>query len=343
MTAMAKRFPAAGARAEQTFAKARPGATLAPPEGLYIYWQHPYLRLLFSKYDVVQCYATYTAMPFLANWYPYLAYEHGTIRSIPFQDTDEGRLCLATYDAASAVFVTNTDNLKAASAMKLEPDRVVALPHAFDSDKLARFKRSSSARPPGDGPVIFITPTRQHWVDQDPGWAKGNDRVFEALARLVHAGHDVRLRAVAWGNDLEASKARIEELGIADRVDWLKVLRKRELWTQYLSSHAVIDQFLVPAFSGVTFESMMLGRPLITALDQDEMQAYFGSIPPHYNAVTAGQIHDAMLAVVENRGAAEALGQQAQAWMLEHHSADRIVKLQVDRYARLVGSAGERQ
>ena len=72
------------------------------------------LSLLFRRYDVIQCYATYTALPFVAGLPNYVAYEHGTIRSIPFEPTREGRMCMASYRAASAVLITNQDNIEAA-------------------------------------------------------------------------------------------------------------------------------------------------------------------------------------------------------------------------------------
>ena len=88
----------------------------------YRVWFHPYLPLLLDRYDIVQCYATYTALPFIVQR-NYMAYEHGTIRSIPFLKTDEGRMCAATYRAAKTAFITNSDNLDAAARLRL--DRVV--------------------------------------------------------------------------------------------------------------------------------------------------------------------------------------------------------------------------
>ncbi len=339
MTAMKKRYPKVAQKAAECLASIGRSDVLEPPEGLYIYWQHPYLRLLFSKYDVIQCYATYAAMPLMAGWPEYLAYEHGTIRSIPFQLTDEGRLCLTSFRAAEAVMVTNTDNLEATEKMGIDPQRVIPLPHAFDSDKLLKFQHDNP--PPyraRDGKVEFLTPTRQHWVDQDPGWAKGNDRVFRAIKRLKDDGLNFVLKAVEWGNDLEASKAMIRELGIEDRVMWVPVMRKKDLWTSYLACDAVIDQFLVAAFSGVTFESMILGKPVIAALNNDEMLAYFGSAPPVMNSVTEDDIYAAMKSIITDRTESQALGQRSQNWMKRYHSADRIVAMQTQCYASLVGT-----
>jgi len=57
---------------------------LANLDFFYGWWCHPYMSLLLGKFDVVQAYATYTAIPFLVGRRDYVAYEHGTIRRIPF-------------------------------------------------------------------------------------------------------------------------------------------------------------------------------------------------------------------------------------------------------------------
>jgi glycosyltransferase involved in cell wall biosynthesis len=303
----------------------------------FAWWWHPYLRLLMNRYDIVQGYATYTAMPFIIGRTDYVAYEHGTIRAIPFQDTAEGRLCAATYRSAAAVLITNSDNLAAADRLGLEPERLCFLPHAFDSDKLDRFACDHPPEPVGPGtPVLFFTPTRQHWVDGDPGWAKGNDRVLHAVRLLHHGGLELRLRLVAWGTDLAASRALAVELGIADLLDWIAPIKKRELWLEYLRANCVIDQFVVPALGGVGFEAMMLGRPLITALDVAQATRFFGHPPPLFPCRSIEEIAEAMLSVIRDPQKAVDRGAACREWMRRHHSADRIVDLQLAVYRRIL-------
>ena len=294
------------------------------------WWYHPHMSLLFSKYDVIQAYATYTAMPFIIGC-DYVAYEHGTIRSIPFQDTDEGKLCMATYRAADAVFVTNTDNLDSAEKMNLDTARVDALPHAFDSDKLVTFQRRTRISPPKND-LVFFTPARQHWVDGDPGWAKGNDRVIRALRILKDMGLACRLDAIEWGVDVPASQALAIELGVAEMINWLPKLKKRDLWRTYLRSHAILDQFVAPAFGGVTFEALMLGRRVITAVDEVEMTRFFGAPPPLYNCRTTEDIASSMARVIGDPMDTSGDGRRNQEWMQSRHSADTIVDIQVKRY-----------
>jgi len=50
------------------------------------------LRRLCSLYDVVIGYSTDGILPLSVGKRPYLAYEHGTIRALPFEDNTDGRL-----------------------------------------------------------------------------------------------------------------------------------------------------------------------------------------------------------------------------------------------------------
>jgi len=305
------------------------------------FW-HPDLPTLFSNYDVIQAYATYTIMPFLAGRRDYVAYEHGTIRSIPFEDTVEGRCCSATYRAARAVFVTNSDNLVSAEKLGLAANRVVCLPHAFDSDKLERYAAEHAVdRNNARGPTVFFSPSRQDWVAGDPGWSKGNDRMLHAAKRLKQQGLDFRLRLIEWGRDLQASRDLIASLGLEEQVQWLPTMKKRELWQEYMQADCVIDQFIVPAIGGVTFEAMMLARPVITAIDRDATRRFFGEPPPLHACATTDEIAEAMRSIITDPGDTLARGLANQTWMREYHSAERIVELQLDTYRGILAGRGD--
>src|SRR5262249_12918002 len=131
-------------------------------------------RPLLEQYDIVQAYALDPAIPYAAE-VPYFAYEHGTIREIPFEDSVRGRLCALTYRNAEAVFVTNIDNLASARRLGIDEQRIVPLPHAVDSLKLAEFANAYRDLHPPEGFLRVFAPARQDWVDGDPSWTKGND------------------------------------------------------------------------------------------------------------------------------------------------------------------------
>lgn len=302
---------------------------------VYVWWWHPYLPKLFRQYDIVQCYATYGAMAMAMELPHYVTYEHGTIRSIPYDDDVQGRLCMASYRGADAVLVTNTDNLDSALRMGIDPDRIVPLPHAFDSDKVEAFARAHAHATPPSDVVSFFAPARHHWVGTN---IKANDRIFRALSILKAEGLTCRLRVIDWGKDVQASKDLIAELGLTDQVEWEPVMKKKELWQEYMRSHAILDQFLLPAMGAVGFEAMLLGRLLIASTDKPIFSAFFVEPPPVPDARSVEQIADAMREVIRDPQAALETGAKAREWMRKYHSAERIVALQAQSYAAIVAA-----
>jgi glycosyltransferase involved in cell wall biosynthesis len=291
---------------------------------------------LMQEYDIVQAYSVDPILPYLCGFERVAAYEHGTLRETPFEETTVGRLASLSYREAPVVFVTNTDVMPSVERLGIEPERVVRLPHAVDSERLFRFGAEHRDLGPPEGEVVFFSPTRQDWVDAHLSWTKGNDRAIRALALVRDRGYSCRLVLGEWGRDLEASRRLIDELGVETLVDWTPALRKAPLWSGYLSSHAVLDQFVLPAIGGVAFEAMALGRRVITALDLDATRAFFGEAPPVLACSLPEEIADAMIAVIEDPTDEAAVGVKARAWFERFHSSRRIVELQAEAYRRLL-------
>lgn len=292
---------------------------------------------LCDQYDVVQAYATHPLIPYLCGATNYVAYEHGTLRQIPFEDSSQGRLTALSYREAPVVFVTNPDVVPAAQRLGLEPAQIVLLPHAVDSDRLFRFADRHTALLPGPGDeVTFVSPTRQDWVDRDPSWTKANDRAIRALALVRDRGLRCRLLLADWGRDLGASKALVEELGVEDLVCWIPALRKGELWKAYLRAHAVADQFALPGISGVTFEALALGRRVLAHVGLELTRSFFGEEPPLLTCHEPEEIADAMERVIADPLDKERLGASARSWFERYHSSERIVELQASAYRRLL-------
>jgi glycosyltransferase involved in cell wall biosynthesis len=286
---------------------------------------------VLQAYDVIQAYALDPAVPFFAG-FPYAAYEHGTIRTIPFEDDARGRLAAVAYREAGAVFVTNIDNLDAARRLGIAAERIVPLPHAADSARLDRFAETHPDVVPAAGPVRVFSPARQDWRDGDPNWAKGNDRLLRAARDVRDEGFDCTLTLVAWGRDLEASRRLVAQLGLEDAVTWCPPLRKDALWLEYLRSHVIADQFVLNAFGSVTFESLALGRRVITSLDVSTAAAFFGEAPPLIAAGEQDEIASALRRVIEDPDDTQGVGQASRDWFRRYHSSARIVSLEVSAY-----------
>lgn len=294
---------------------------------------------IFKFYDVVQGYSIDGGLCLLNGFQPFVSYEHGTLRDLPFGKDFYGVVTRMVYAASQRVFVTNSDVLPSVERMGLDQDRVVNLPHAFDDRKLLRFKADNPGLAPPAGPPIFFSPTRHHWLDKSGSWAKGNDILLRAAGILAAEGHDFRLHLVEWGKEVSASKALIAELGLADKVVWLPTMQKRQLWEAYCTAHAVVDQFVLPALGGVGFEAMALGRRLITAIDHDQLNRFFGAPPPCLAASTVSACEAQLRRVIADPLDAGGLGAAAARWMSVYHSAERIVSLQAAAYRQLIGKS----
>jgi glycosyltransferase involved in cell wall biosynthesis len=299
---------------------------------------------LLSQYDIVQAYATDPVIPLLCGVRAYAAYEHGTLRVLPFEPSAYGQLCALAYRGATSVFVTNSDNLAAAERLGIVAPQLVCLPHACDSEKLRRFAErhrnlGPDGRPDGRGTVTFFCPTRQHWLVEDPNLAKGNDRFVRALRMVRDQGLECRVVLVDWGEDVEATKRLLEQLGCEDWVTWIPKLPKRGLWERYLRSHAVVDQFVVPAMGSVAFESLALGRRVVSALDPVLAARFFGEAPPLLACTQPEEIAAALRLVIEDPEDTRGVGRAAAEWFDRFHSTERIVHLQLAAYRRAIDNA----
>jgi glycosyltransferase involved in cell wall biosynthesis len=188
---------------------------------------------------------------------------------------------------------------------------------------------------------VFVSPTRHHWARGTDSWLKGNDVFLRAAGRLAAAGRAFSVVLVAWGAEVDDSKALIDELGLSDRVRWVPMMSKRRLWAAYCRAHAVVDQFAIPALGGVGIEALALGRRLITRVDEPTLADFFGACPPVLNAATVAEVERAMRGVLDDPADHRGLGTAGRVWIETYHSAARIMALQLGAYRDLVGTAAD--
>lgn len=293
-------------------------------------------RPALEGYDIIQGYSIDGIIPLSLGLSDFCCYEHGTLRDIPFEDTLLGLICRLTYKNAPNVFITNSDVMASAGRLRLDQRRVCCLPHAFDDQKLDRFRIDNSSIVPDPTLVHFFCPSRQHWRDRDPSLHKGSDLMLRAAAEVAAEGHKFRLTLVEWGIDIEASKELIRQLGLVPFVSWVSPMGKSALWEQYCRSHAVLDQFSLGALGGVGFETLALGRRLITKIDAEQLKSFFGSAPPVLSALNQLDIANSMRSVVSDPVDAARIGAAGHQWIKQYHSARRIVALQASAYRDLL-------
>lgn len=313
-----------------------PSFAIPPPVEVQDYIARSALwRDTLSWYDIIQGYTVQSVYPAAAQLPNFLSYELGTIRGLPFEESAMGRLTRWVYLMSPEVFLTNSDCMPAAERLGLDMAHVHKALHAFDVDDAIAFARSWRGTEQ-QGPPMFYAPARQHWKHGNESILKGNDIAIRAIALLKARGHDFRLVLGEWGEEVDLSKQLILELGVADRVVWMRPLPRHKLWPTYLRARAVIDQFRSPAFGGVSLETLALGKRLITSYDHDVGSVFFSEPPPILNCRTPEQIADAMEACLLDPLDEGGLGAAAQHWMQREHGTDRQLHDQFQAYEALL-------
>ncbi len=285
---------------------------------------------VFSYYDVIQAYALDGVYPFLSG-FPYAAYEHGTIRDIPFKNDPQGRICKATYQNASMVFITNTDNVKSAKRLNIAEDKIIKIPHAFDSEKCLNFlKQYQGKQTARADKIIFFAPARHSWA------IKGNDQLIHAISLVAKQYQNFQVKMITWGDDLAKSKELIKNLQIEKFIVWSSELNKRDLWQAIVASSAVIDQFIIPAMGGVSFETLALGVRLITHLDKAVQADFFGEAPPALEAKSISEIAQRMLMVINDPEDTKKIGDKSIIWSKDYHSSEVILAKHILAYKQML-------
>ncbi|NNL84532.1 MAG: glycosyltransferase [Myxococcales bacterium] len=274
-------------------------------------------------YDVVVGYATEGWVPLFAG-IPYIAYEHGTIRKLPFETSTEGKLCAITYRRADQVLITNCDNIDAAQRLGLTQYRFI--PHPVNERRKPNPELRGELVDRCQAEFLVFHPARQHWEEaRDPSMEKGNDiflRGFSDFAKRARTRAGAIL--VNWGETVDASKALIDELGIRDQVIWIEPQPHLAMSEYVVASDVVADQFYLGAFGSITPKAMFLERPVLLNLDKERHRWAFPELPPVCHASTPGEVTAQLERLEADPEAAREIGIRGRRWYESWHS-NRVV------------------
>ncbi len=301
---------------------------LATYQSNICYWEE-----LFQYYDIVQAYSTDTILPLLAGK-PYFAFEHGTLRSIPFQQDREGRITAISYSLAEHVFVTNADCL--ANARKLAGDRITFINHPYDEDHGLGMESWQELRQELlrtlDSDFLFFFPTRHDWVPGTGYADKGNDIFLRSFVRLRSDGYRVGMVCCQWGSNVRQSKDLLIENNCSDYVCWIEPMGTVRFERMARACDIVVDQFKLGAFGGVLFKSMAMGSPICTYLDEVQMCVQYADAPPVVNCKTEEEIITRMRKIIEDPSVLEDMSEASRKWIKKYYSSAETVNAQLSRY-----------
>ncbi len=324
-TAIARRFGALVAESESY------GPDFAVDRDMLANFQRHawWARQQYADCDVVFSYVLAPIYVMLLGDKPSVSVEIGTMRDLPFDGSDLGRLLALAYRLSSHVLITNPDVKRQADRLGLES--YAFCPHPLDEEVYrpapdSELRRALVAETGAEH--LLFAPARQNWE------IKRNDRYLEAHRRLVH---DDGLRALliipGWGQEVERSRALCRELGTERWVRWIPPQSEKLLVQYYRAADFVLDQFGLGVFGLITPKAMSCGAVVVTSYEPELHQWCFPEHPPLVAATRTEEIRRAIRELCGDAERRREIGARARRWVLDHHSKGRIRKILAEAMA----------
>ena len=276
------------------------------------------LKHKLSGYDLVQGYGVDIIIPYLLGL-PYIAYEHGTLRDLPFDGSDRAALLCQAYKKAKFTIITNPDVIK--SAQKLGLENYIYIPHAVDCN---RFKPSENSRLREklnlQEKLVVLAPARQNWD------IKGNNKYIEAFAELLKHSSDCVLFICDWGQHRDLTKELVKRLGLTEYVHYYSPCPKLSSVHYYQLADIVVDQFEAGAFGGITPEAMACEKPTLVYYEPSAHEWCFDTHPPVVSTSSADEIASALIKLSYHPEQRTELGRLGRQWVLQEYSITQLVE-----------------
>jgi glycosyltransferase involved in cell wall biosynthesis len=277
---------------------------------------------VFAEYDIIQAYGIDPILPLLIGNRPYVAFEHGTLRSFIRGDDDVSRLNALAYRLANHVFVTNGDCLEHAQWLGIE--RMSAMLHPIDVDRheLRDETGIAALRERHGADVMLFCPLRHDWE------VKGTDVHLRALPQICERLMPRRVVLVLspWGLQIDESRRLIAELGVSENVAWIERPLCRSAFVRYLgAADVVLDQMALPHFGGTAPQALAAGVPVIMSYRPDSTAWIVDQPAPILPAFNPSEVADAVVRALDPTWRAE-FAVRARTWIYAHHHDDRVVR-----------------
>lgn len=304
-------------------------------QDFYAYYNsRPHMYRLLSHYDIVIAYAVEGIYPLMFGK-PYFAFEHGTIRDIPYAQDTQARMCALTYRKATHVFVTNIDCVS--SAKYLSPGKFTFINHPFDEDQSLTInddwqQQRKSLLEKLNADMILFHPTRHDWVEGTGYADKANDIFLKAFISLRQKGFRLGLVCCEWGKNIAESKKLLQDDGVSDYVRWVKPLGVIAYTKMCKIANIVVDQFKLGAFGGVTFKALAAGSPVMSYIKVEQTSSYYSEVPPIINCRTENEITAQLSYWYTRQKELAEFGKNGRIWMKKFHNKSDTVNAQIRQF-----------
>ena len=268
---------------------------------------------IFDLADILVFYGAHNAYVEISNWKGhYISLEHGTLRDYINSDFYFAKKSKSAYQKSFRTIVTNQDCLEPARKLGIESGHILKSPHPssdFDIQDLRNLRLETLK----SSPIEIFSPTRHSYgsiVDR----GKGNQEAIEGILKALVEYPNLRATFVEWGDDVEKSKKLIRELNLQDKIEWTGVLSRKSVKLRMAKALVVLDQFLIPAYGGITADAIAIGVPVITRQDIESDVHFFGTAAPVLGAQNAAEIFQRISLLVENNATSKEIFVKSVEW-----------------------------
>ena len=261
---------------------------------------------------------------------PFVAYEHGTLRDAPFDNTPAGSLLATAYKKAQHVFITNPDTLNSARRLGLE--NISFVPHVVDTDVFMPGRNPEIRKQfnLNETDLVIIAPARQNWE------VKRNERLIKAFCKLVDKVPHARLMLSDWGQNRDLTHDLVRRLSLNNFVRYYRPVPKRRSAQLLRAADIVVDQLHLPTFGALTPEALACGKVTLTSFNSSLNSWCYSVQPPIIPINNSEQLGTELIALANDPERRLKLGREGVSWVRREYSISRLTKAQNDVYDKIL-------
>lgn len=286
---------------------------------------------LFDHYDVIQGYSVDPILCLLFSKKPYVAFEHGTLRTFINEDSPLHRLNALAYRKANHVFITNGDCIDYAKKLGVENFSATIHPIDVEQHRKNRSLTKAQVKAKYQADVLLFCPLRHDWA------IKGTHLHLQAFPLICQAlpTKQSKIILVSWGFEIENSRQLIKKLGYEDQVIWFPPLCRESLISFMQSADVVLDQMALPCFGGTAPQALAVGTPVIMSYKPESTAFIVKQPAPIIPAFSPSEICEGVLKALDEKWLV-CFQQQAREWVDNEHSTNRVINSHLEVYKKLI-------
>lgn len=298
----------------------------------YFFYKEKWEKL-FSYYDIIQCYGTDPIFALLFSEKPYVAFEHGTLRTFTSDDSKINALTSFAYRKANHVFVTNGDCLEHAIKLGIQDFSPMIHPVDVDQHRSNLLRIAPAVRSTYNADVLLFCPLRHDWE------IKGTEMHIKALALLkreaLFGEKSVKLIMTNWGEDINKSRDLASLLGVHEDIIWVNPLCRLKMIELIHASDVVLDQTILPCFGSTAPQALACGIPVIMSYKPESTEWIFEEPAPIISAFNETEIVSGIKRALDKAWLVD-FKSRAMAWIDKYHSPKVAVKKQLEIYKEII-------